>query len=43
MSTRNFPAAVAELKRFKTRYPQSEMVPSINAMIPQLEKQIPRK
>lgn len=43
MSTKNYPAAVAELKRFKTRYPQSEMIPSIDAIIPQLEKQIPRK
>jgi thioredoxin-like negative regulator of GroEL len=43
MSTKNFPAAVAELKVFKSRYPQSEMIPSVNAIIPQLEKQIPRK
>jgi thioredoxin-like negative regulator of GroEL len=43
MSTRNFPAAVAELKKFKVRFPQSEMIPSVNAMIPQLERQIPGK
>ncbi len=43
MSVRNFPAAVTELKRFKTRYPNSKMVPSVNAIIPQLESQIPRK
>lgn len=43
MGMKNYPAAVAELKKFKTRYPQSEMIPSVNAIIPQLEKQIPRK
>lgn len=43
MSQKNFPAAVAELKKFKVRYPQSEMIPSINAIIPQLEKQIAGK
>ncbi|MBI2214411.1 MAG: thioredoxin family protein [Acidobacteria bacterium] len=43
MGMRNYPAAVAELKKFRTRYPKSEMIPSVDAIITQLEKQIPAR
>lgn len=43
MSTRNYPAAVTELKRFKSSYPNSELISSVEVILPQLERQIPRK
>ncbi|MFA6954755.1 MAG: thioredoxin domain-containing protein [Thermoanaerobaculia bacterium] len=43
MTTKNYPAAIAELKKFKVRFPQSQMIPRVNAIIPQLERQIPGK
>lgn len=43
MTRKNFPAAITELKKFKARFPQSPMIPSIDAIIPQLERQIPGK
>ena len=42
MSTRNYPAAVAELKRFKSNYPNSELISSVEVILPQLERQIPQ-
>ncbi|MGK2859304.1 MAG: thioredoxin family protein [Thermoanaerobaculia bacterium] len=42
MSTKNYPAAVAELKRFKSSYPNSELISRVEVMLPQLERQIPR-
>lgn len=42
MSQRNFPAAITELKRFKSTYPNSELISSVEVILPQLERQIPR-
>lgn len=43
MSTKNYSAAVVELKRFKSTYPNSELISSVEVLLPQLELQIPRK
>jgi thioredoxin-like negative regulator of GroEL len=42
MSIRNYPAAVTELKRFKSSYPNSELISSVEVLLPQLERQLSR-
>ncbi len=42
MSIRNYPAAVTELKRFKNSYPNSELISSVEVLLPQLERQLSR-
>ncbi|HVT44908.1 MAG TPA: thioredoxin family protein [Thermoanaerobaculia bacterium] len=37
-----YPESLAELKRFKDRYPQSSLIENVNVMIPQLEKVLAR-
>lgn len=45
LQTGNVPAALAEYKAFKTKYPNSQYTQNIDAIVPQLERQMggPRK
>jgi thioredoxin-related protein len=44
LQTGNVPAALAEYKAFKTKYPNSQYTQNIDAIVPQLERQLgPRK
>lgn len=43
MEQRNYKAALAEYKRFKTRFPDSSMIGTVNFIVPQLEAEIARQ
>lgn len=38
----NLKAAAAELRKFKTRFPKSQLLPQVDSILPQIEQQIPK-
>jgi len=43
MDKRNYEAALAEYKKFKTRYPDSAMIGTVDFIVPQLEAELAKK